>query len=94
VEIIETVFKSCFSDLKRSDYLKKQSGEIKLFDEKSENCGKGVSGQSELSVSPVTHVPKSDYDLRSTLLRKDISLKEVYVDGSPVEVLMINIKGP
>ena len=37
---------------------------------------------------------KSEYDPKRTLLRKDISLKEVYVNGSPVEVLMINIKGP
>ena len=37
---------------------------------------------------------KSEYDPRHTLLRNDIELKEVVVDGSPVEVLMISIKSP
>ena len=37
---------------------------------------------------------KSEYDPRHTLLRNDIELKEVIVEGSPVEVLMISIKSP
>ena len=36
---------------------------------------------------------KSDYDPDTTLLRKDIKLRTVYINGAPVEVLMINIKG-
>ena len=37
---------------------------------------------------------KSEYDPDSTLLRKDITLRTVYISGAPVEVLTINIKGP
>ena len=29
-----------------------------------------------------------------TLFRKEITISSVYINGSPVEVLMINIKGP
>ena len=37
---------------------------------------------------------KSEYDIKHTLLRNDIEIKQVMVDGSPVEVLMISIKSP
>ena len=37
---------------------------------------------------------KSEYDPDSTLLRKDITLRTVYISGAPVEVLIINSKGP
>ena len=47
-----------------------------------------------LRVHEVIPKKKSECDPKRTLLRKDVSLKKVYVDGSPVEVLMITIKGP
>ena len=37
---------------------------------------------------------KTEYDPSTTLLRKDIRLKTVYVEGSPVEVLMMDLKSP
>ena len=37
---------------------------------------------------------KLEYDPKQTLLRNDIKLKKVYVNGTPVEVLILNIKCP
>ena len=37
---------------------------------------------------------KTEYDPARTLLRSDIVLETLCVYGAPVEVLMINIKGP
>ena len=34
-----------------------------------------------------------EYDPDRTLFRKDITLHTVYISGSPVKVLMINMKG-
>ena len=47
-----------------------------------------------LRVHEVFPTKKSEYDPKRTLLRKDLTLKKVYVDGAPVKVLMINIKRP
>ena len=44
-----------------------------------------------LRVHEVFPHKKSEYNPRHTLLRKDIALKEVFVDGCQVEVLMITI---
>ena len=37
---------------------------------------------------------KTEYDPSTTLLRKDIRLKTIYVEGSPVEVIMMDLKSP
>ena len=37
---------------------------------------------------------KPEYDPSTTLLRKDIRLKTVYVEGSPMEVIMMDLKSP
>ena len=37
---------------------------------------------------------KTEYDPSTTLLRKDIKLKTVYIEGSPVEVILIDLKIP
>ena len=47
-----------------------------------------------LGVHEVFPTKKSEHDPKCTLLRKDLTIKKVYVDGAPVEVLMINIKSP
>ena len=47
-----------------------------------------------LRVHEVFPTKKSEYDPKQTLLRNDIKLKKVYVNGTPVEVLILNIKRP
>ena len=37
---------------------------------------------------------KSEYDPSTTLLRKNVKLKIVYVEGAPVEVLLLDLKSP
>ena len=39
-------------------------------------------------------IKKTEYDPATTLLRKDIKLQTVYIEGSPVEVILINLKSP
>ena len=36
----------------------------------------------------------TEYDPTSTLLRRDIKLQTVYIEGSPVEVILIDLKSP
>ena len=47
-----------------------------------------------LRVHEVFPTKKSEYDPKRTLLRKDIKLKRVHVNGTPVEVLILDIKSP
>ena len=35
---------------------------------------------------------KTEYDPSTTLMRKDIKLQTVYIKGSPVEVILIDLK--
>ena len=37
---------------------------------------------------------KSEYDPSTTLLRRNLKLKTIYVEGSPVEVLLMDLKSP
>ena len=47
-----------------------------------------------LRVHEVFPTKKSEYDPKRTLLRRDIKLKRVHVNGTPVEVLILDIKCP
>ena len=47
-----------------------------------------------LRVHEVFPTKKSEYDPKRTLLRQDIKLKRVHVNGTPVEVLILDIKSP
>ena len=37
---------------------------------------------------------KTEYDPATTLLRKDIKLQIVYIEGCPVEVILIDLNSP
>ena len=47
-----------------------------------------------LRVHEVFPTKKSEYDPNHTLLRKNLTLQKVHVNGTSVEVLMITIKSP